>query len=63
MAQPLLEKPSMSTVIDAVELARREASAFGLENEVIASALVILKEEPSLTVLEAINEGINEWIK
>ena len=40
-----------------------EAKEYGLETEVIWSALNSLKNNPTQTIVEAMENGINEWIK
>ena len=39
------------------------AAEWSLDTEVVWSALKAMKEDPSLTIKEAINVGANEWIK
>jgi hypothetical protein len=39
------------------------ASGFGLEAEVFVFALLAMKNNPSLSIVEAIKEGYEEWIK
>ena len=47
----------------AVEFALKEAINDGLEVEVVVFALKAMKENPSLSIEEAINIGYEEWIK
>lgn len=47
----------------AVEFALKEAINDGLEVEVVVFALKAMKENPSLTIEEAILVGYDEWIK
>lgn len=39
------------------------ASKYGLESEVVWSALSYIKKNPDKSISEAINHGYNEWIK
>lgn len=57
------KRPSMIEVMEELQLAIKESSAFGLETEVIASAMMIMKDDPSLNEIEAIEVGLTEWIK
>lgn len=47
----------------AVKLTLAEAIDAGLEVEVVLFALRAIKENPSLTIEEAILAGYDEWIK
>jgi len=47
----------------AVKLTLAEAIDAGLEVEVVVFALKAMKENPSLTIEEAILIGYEEWIK
>lgn len=47
----------------AAERALSKASEYGLEIEVFVFALKYMKENPSLTIEEAIAAGYEEWIK
>lgn len=47
----------------AVELVLKESINYGLEVEVVVFALKAIKENPSLSIEEAINIGYEEWIK
>lgn len=49
--------------IKAIYSILREAKEYGLETEVIWSALNSLKSDPSQTPIEAMENGMNEWIK
>lgn len=40
-----------------------EAEYYGLTDKVIWSALNAMKENPELTIEEAITIGLNEWVK
>ncbi len=40
-----------------------EAAEAGLIAEVVVWALMAMKEDPTITVEDAINVGYNEWIK
>ncbi len=40
-----------------------EAEAHSLEIEVLYSALQAMKDNPSLTPVEAMQQGVGEWVK
>lgn len=48
---------------EAVRNVLKDASEYGLEIEVVIFALKYMKENPRLTVKEAIFLGYEEWIK
>jgi hypothetical protein len=48
---------------EAVKNAIKGASEYGLEVEVIVFALKYMKENPRLTVKEAISLGYEDWVK
>jgi len=48
---------------EAIQIALKGASEFNLEVEVIWYALKYMKENPLLTIEEAINLSYNEWVK
>lgn len=48
---------------EAVENTLKAASEFGLQTEVVWYALKAMKENPRLTIEEAINIGYEEWAK
>jgi hypothetical protein len=41
----------------------KQSSGFGLEAEVVAFALEYMKQNPTLSIVEAILYGYEEWIK
>jgi hypothetical protein len=49
--------------IKAIHPILQEAKKYGLETEVIWSALNSLKNNPTQTIVEAMENGMNEWIK
>jgi hypothetical protein len=49
----------METLCSAFQLAKE----YNLEVEVVWSALQAMKADPTQTVEEAIQEGLNEWMK
>ena len=48
---------------EAIQNALKGASEFNLEVEVVWYALKYMKENPRLTIEEAINLGFKEWVK
>ena len=48
-------------VMDDVDLALAAAKKYGLELEVMASAFIALKEDPNLSIVEALGVGLREW--
>lgn len=49
--------------LELIEALLSEADEYGLTGEVVAFSLKEMKENPSLSVSEAIIIGYNEWIK
>ena len=49
--------------MDAVAMALEQSREEGLDAEVVTWALRYMKENPSLTISEAIAMGFYEWIK
>ena len=49
--------------MDAVEIALERSREEGLDVEVVTWALRYMKENPSLTISEAISMGYYEWVK
>ena len=49
--------------MDAVEIALERSREEGLDVEVVTWALRYMKENPSLTISEAITMGYYEWMK
>ena len=41
----------------------KNASGYGLEAEVVTFALKYMKENPQLSIVEAIIAGYEEWVK
>ena len=49
--------------MDAVEIALQRSREENLDVEVVTWALRYMKENPSLTISEAITMGFYEWVK
>ena len=49
--------------MDCVAIALHDARQVGLETEVVTWALMYMKENPSLSISEAITMGYYEWVK
>jgi hypothetical protein len=56
-------KTKENSEILAINDILREAKNYGLETEVIWSTLKFLKENSSLSILDALWMGRNEWVK
>lgn len=57
-------KPSeIHDTLRTAELILEEARQFGVEAEVMTWAVIYMKEDPTMTVEEALICGSNEWIK
>ena len=57
-------KPSEThDALRTADLIMEEAKLFGVQAEVMVWAVKYMKEDPSLTVEEALILGSNEWIK
>ena len=54
---------SMSSKMDIMSIALANAYQMSLEVEVVTCALKHMKENPNLTVDEAITMGYSEWVK
>lgn len=50
------------TVLNDVHDTLKIASNYNLEAEVITYAMIYLKSNPEITIQEAIECGLNEWI-
>lgn len=50
-------------IMDYVSEILEEARQHGLEVEVVTWALKAMKENPSLSLVEAITEGYENWLK
>ena len=50
-------------ILDDVRIAIDIAMEHGLEVEVMAYAMMALKQKPTLTIDEALKIGLNEWVK
>lgn len=57
-----MEEP-IEVSMNAVGLCLSEASQYNLETEVIVSAFRKMQRDPDTTISEAINHGLNEWVK
>ena len=49
--------------MDCVAIALHDARQVGLETEVVTWALMYMKNNPSLSISEAITMGYYEWVK
>lgn len=49
--------------MDTIHIALYNAKRFNLEIEVVYEALKHLKQNPSLSISEAITEGYKNWVK
>jgi hypothetical protein len=49
--------------MDAVAIALNDAKQVGLDTEVVTWALMYMKNNPNLTISEAITMGYFEWVK
>jgi hypothetical protein len=48
-------------VIDLVADAMDESLAYNLTAEVIASSMVALRDNPGMSIEEALNHGLSDW--
>jgi hypothetical protein len=53
----------MTPDLEVISNQLKQAKLYGLENEVVMSALKAMKYDSSLTIQEAIYIGYFEWIK
>lgn len=49
--------------LDFINICLNKASDYNLEAEVIWAALQAMKQDPSLSINEAMQAGMDEWIK
>ena len=49
------------STLEYVSSALKEAAQFGLEEEVIVWALKAMKEDPTISIIEAFERGCQEW--
>lgn len=49
--------------INHIHFCLMEAEKYGLMAEVVASALFAIKDDPKISIIHAIDIGIDEWIK
>ncbi len=54
---------SLVSEMDAVAIALEQSREEGLEVEVVTWALRYMKNDPTLTISEAITMGYYEWVK
>ena len=52
-----------SSEINYVSEALKQAREYGIEAEVVMMALISMRRDPSQTIVEAIEAGMEEWIK
>jgi hypothetical protein len=58
-----MESSEMHDTLRTAAVIMEEAKQFGVEAEVMMWAVIFMKDNPSLTVEQAIVLGSNEWIK
>ena len=56
-------KEDIHQIMKSVRIALEDAKEYGLEVEVITWALKYLKEDPTISIDQAISYGYYEWIK
>lgn len=54
---------TIETSLAAISICIKKSAKFGLENEVVWSALLYMKDHPEASVSDAINAGYSEWVK
>lgn len=62
-AKELVGESDINITMTAIFNALSDAKEYGLQTEVVWSALKSMKENPNLTIEEAITNGFSEWIK
>lgn len=55
------EVASTSEIMDMVKETLEQSKAYNLEIEVLAFALIALKKDPTLTISQALESGLQEW--
>ena len=59
----LKKKIMEEEVLDLVMATLEKAKVYGLEVEVISSAFIALKNNSKICITEALDTGLNEWVK
>ena len=54
-------KGNITETMDDVAQALKFAGEYGLETEVVATAMLFLKENPEATINEALHVGLSDW--
>jgi hypothetical protein len=57
-----LESQELLNATEYAQLIITEAIKYGLEGDVFVWALKYMKEDPTMSIVEAIKCGFNEWI-
>lgn len=57
------EVDSVDSDLSVVQFAVDEAGEWGLQAEVVYFALRAMRDNPTLSIGEAITIGLNEWVK
>ena len=61
MHEPIQE--SVSDALDYVKYTLEEAKEWHMETEVVVWALKYMKDDPTLTIKQAMSYSFNDWIK
>jgi hypothetical protein len=56
-----IEHEATSKEVDVICKALRDAEPYGLQSEVIWSALKAMKNDSNISIAQAIEEGLDEW--
>jgi len=54
-------REDLATVIESVSAAMDDAIQYNLVAEVIATAMIYLKENPNASIDEALDAGLSDW--
>ena len=57
----MTEKESLSDIFKLVKSAMNEAANHGLQVEVMASAMKMLKDNPEMEISRALVHALNDW--
>lgn len=49
--------------LSAIHKALKDAAFYGVEDEIVASALEYMKENPTISIPDAMQMGYDEWVK
>jgi len=61
--QSIKESLGIADELDIINDLLEKAQIYGLRDEVVYFALKYMKEDPTISITEALNYGYGEWVK